>query len=186
MARITPVLFLVIASLNCIVFAQLVFEIQDHFELENAVPENATDFWVWRSEAYNMKTLRLEDTNRTYTIELSLCIDPYVEGNVTAYINDIRYANDGPRDIVYVMISGITIGNFTTSEKWRSGHEWNIFRNSGRVGPSMVFRKGRYTLQIQVETDKWGIEFDRIRMNAENQNPMSDLFCGGRLYRNDI
>jgi len=184
MARNAASFWLIVSCLFGLTCAQLVFEIQDHFEFENAVSENETDFWVWRSEAYNLKTLRLEDTNRTYTIELTLCIDPFVEGNVTAFINDIRYANDGPSDTVYVMVSGITIGNFTTVEEWKSGHDWNIFRNTGRVGPSMVFRKGQYLLQIQVETDKWGIEFDRIRMNAENQNPLTDLFCGGRLYKN--
>lgn len=178
------ILVLVLSLIHSNVLAQFTFEIQQHFELENALTEEQKDFWVWRSEAYNLKTLRLEDTNRTYTIELTLCVDPYAEGNVTAYINDIRYANDGPSDTVYVTVQGIDIGNFTTIEQWRSGHEWNIFKNSGRVGPSMVFRRGQFRMQIQVETDQWGVEFDRIRMNAENQNPMTEIFCGGRLFVN--
>lgn len=180
------VLTLLLVCLQGHTFAQFIFEIQQHYELEDALNENQSDFWVWRSEAYNLKTIRLEDTNRTYTIELTLCIDPYAEGNVTAYVNDIRYSNDGPSDIVYVKVNGIPIGNFTTEEDWHSGHQWNIFKNSGRVGPGMVFRKGQYTMQLEVETDRYGVEFDRIRMNAENQNPLTNIFCGGRLFSDSL
>ena len=167
------------------VSAQFTFEIQQHFEFEDALDETQGEFWVWRSQAYDLKTLRLEDTNRTYTIELKLCVDPYLEGlNVTVYIDDIIYSNDGPSDLVYIQINGVNIGNFTTVEEWHSGYEWNVFRNSNRIGPSVVLSKGNYLLHVEVESDKWGVELDRIEINAENQDPMSKLFCGGKLILN--
>lgn len=170
----------------CYYFAlsQLTFEIQQHFEFENALSEQQDDYWVWRSQAYKLKTLRLEDTNRTHTIELILCIEPYLDDrNVTVYIDDIVYSNDGPSDIIHALINGVDIGNFTTKEKWRNGHEWNVFRNSGRIGPSVVLSRGDYLLHIEVETDKWGVELDRIEINAENQDPLEKLFCGSRLIK---
>lgn len=172
-----------ILYISC-VFSQFTFEIQKHFEFENALTEDQSDYWVWRSQAYRLKTLRLEDSNRTHSIELDLCIEPYLDDqNVTLYVDDIVYSNDGPSDLIYIIINGIEIGNFTTEEEWRSGHEWNVFRNSGRIGPSVVLSRGNYLLQIEVETDKWGVELDRIEINAENQDPMGKLFCGSRLVR---
>ncbi|KAH3747022.1 hypothetical protein DPMN_181443 [Dreissena polymorpha] len=122
--------------------------------------------------------------NRTHTIELMLCIEPYNPNQtVVITVSDIRYSNDGPSDIVYLKINDVEIGNFTTREKWLRGHEWNIFRNSKIIGPSVEVEKGRYVLSIEVETDKWGVELDRIRINAENQDPMKSMFCGAALKK---
>lgn len=168
-----------------LVLAQFTFEIQQHFEFENALSEMQDDYWVWRSQAYKQKTLRLADGNRTHSIELTLCIEPYLsDQTVTIYVDDIVYSNDGPSDVIYIQINGINIGNYTTIEKWRSGHEWNVFRNSRKIGPNIVLSKGEYLLQIEVETDKWGVELDRIEINAENQDPMGKLFCAARLLQN--
>lgn len=160
-------------------------EIQKHFEFEDALTETQQDMWVWRSEASGLKTLRIEDQAGQARIELSICVTPYNRSqnqNVTLYIDDIRYSNDGPSDLVRLRFNNINFANFSTFEKWRSGHEWNVFRNSGNLGPAINLREGRYNLTISVVTDRWGVEFDRIRVNAENQNPGKDLFCGASMY----
>lgn len=165
------------------VYTQFTFEIQQHFEFENSLKESQESFRAWRSEASRQKTLRIVDYNRTYTVELDLCLDPYYdEQNTTIFVNDIVYSNDGPSDTVYVRINKENIGNFTTLERWRNGYKWNVFRNSGRIGPSLTLPKGVHTLEIEVETDKWGVELDRIEINAENQNPLSNMFCNATLY----
>ncbi|KAH3747025.1 hypothetical protein DPMN_181446 [Dreissena polymorpha] len=168
------------------VYAQpAMLEIQNSFEFENALTENQTHLWVWRSEASGLKTLRVTDQVGLSAIELKLCIEPYnATQNVTILIDDIRYSNDGPSDLIVLRFNGITIGNFTTLEKWRSGHEWNVFRNSGNIGPALNLRKGTYTLVLYPLTDQWGVEFDRIRVNAENQNPDPEkkLFCGASFF----
>lgn len=168
------------------VFAQFTFEIQQHFEFENAVDEAQVGFWVWRSEAYGLKTLRLEDYNRTYTVELTLCIEPYIDGqNTTVFVHDVLYSNDGPSDNVYIMIDNNEIGNFTTREKWLSGYKWNVFRNAGRVGQPVVLAPGKHILELEVETDYYGVELDRIIINADNQDPLGRLFCNATLYRKE-
>lgn len=163
---------------------QLINEIQNHLEFEDVLTDSQDDFWVWRSEAYNLKTLRLEDGNRTHTIELTLCIEPALnDRNVTVVVDDVVYSNDGPPDKLYFSANGIKIGDFTTIEKWMHGQEWNVFRNSGRIGPTLIMSKGNYTINIEVETDKWGVELDRIEINAENQDLKTNLFCNARMYR---
>lgn len=158
-------------------------EIQQHYELHRAVPERQDTNWRWRSEASSNKTLRIEDELGASRLELTLCIEPYnATQNVTLFIDDIRYSNDGKSDIVRLMFNGINFANFTTFMKFGSGHEWNVFRNSGNLGPALNLRQGRYTLLITVVTDEYGVEFDRIRINAENQNPEIFMFCGSSFY----
>lgn len=158
-------------------------EIQQHFELFKAVPVSQENNWRWRSEASANKTLRIEDETGSSRLELTLCVEPYnATQNVTLYIDDIRYSNDGLSDVVKLIFNGINFANFTTFQKFRSGHEWNVFRNSGTLGPALNLRQGRYTLLITVVTDEYGVEFDRIRINAENQNPEVYMFCGSTFY----
>ncbi|KAL4239841.1 hypothetical protein ACF0H5_000642 [Mactra antiquata] len=162
--------------------SQAMLEIQKHFEFEDVLGDLQDNMWVWRSEASDLKTLRLEDETGVYTVNLNICVQPYNSTmNITLYIDDIRYSNDGPSDTVIVDFDGINIANFTTIEKWRSGHEWNVFRNSGNVGPALNLLPGQYVLQISVLTDQWGVELDRIRVNLENQDPMENVFCGASL-----
>ncbi|KAH3747020.1 hypothetical protein DPMN_181441 [Dreissena polymorpha] len=182
--RIITPMVVVIVHCSGLTEGQSSIEIQQHFEFENVLSDDQQDFWVWRSEAYNQKTLRLEDINRAHTIELKLCIEPFNPNQkVLLVVSDILYSNDGPSDIVYLKINGLPIGNFTTIEQWRSGYEWNIFRNSKVIGPSILVQKGNYMLAIEVETDKWGVELDRIQINAENHDPTKRMFCGAALKK---
>lgn len=157
-------------------------EIQRHFEFEEILDENQTEYWVWRSEASALKTLRLEDMTGQHKIFFSLCLDPMdPEKNVTVRIANIRYSNDGPEDVGYASLNGQLFSVFYTSEQWGSGHEWNVFRNTGQIGREMALPNGTYELGIKVETDKSGVEFDRIEVNAGNQNALSNIFCGAKL-----
>lgn len=169
-------------GLLAIVAAQIPPEIQKHFEFEDALSEVQQDRWVWRSEASNLKTLRIVDEIGSSEIRFQICVMPYnTSANVTLHIDDIRYSNDGPSDNVTVRFNNIALAGFQTAERWRSGHEWNVFRNSGPLGPSLNLAPGQYYLQVNVRTDRWGIELDRIRVNAENQDPVSQLFCGSQV-----
>lgn len=157
-------------------------EIQRGEEFEHVLTEDQDGFWVWRSEASSLKTLRLVDFNQTFRVEFDICIEP-IEGVeiVTLYLDDIRYANDGPNDTIFVTFEGNYWDEYSTYEKWAHGHEWNIFRNTGRVNETKYLTKGVYVIGVSVETDKWGIELDRIRLIAEYQELHSSIFCGGRL-----
>ncbi|KAH3872710.1 hypothetical protein DPMN_035931 [Dreissena polymorpha] len=179
--RIITPLVVVVVLCSGLAEGQSSIETQQHFELENVLSDDQQDYWVWRSEAYNQKTLRLD---RAHTIELRLCIEPFNPNQkVLIVVSDILYSNDGPSDIVYLKINGQAIGNFTTIEQWGSGYEWNIFRNSKVIGPSMSVEKGNFMLAIEVETDKWGVELDRIQINAENHDPTKRMFCGAALKK---
>lgn len=159
-------------------------EIQRHFEFEDVLNENQKSYWVWRSEASELKTLRLEDMVGQHKVFFRLCLEPAdVTKNVTLRIANIRYSNDGPPDTCYASLNGQIFSVFYTYEKWRSGHEWNVFRNTGQIGRAMRLSRGEYELAIRVNTDKWGVEFDRITVNAENQNMTSNIFCGSGLTR---
>ena len=157
-------------------------EIQRHFDFEHVLQEDQDAFWVWRSEASDLKTLRLVDFNAEYRVEVLVCIEP-IEGDehVILTLDDIRYANDGPSDTIYVTLDGEAWAEYRTFEKWAYGHEWNIFRNTGRIGNSAVLSRGLHVIEVSVRTDKYGLELDRIRLNAEYQRLNSTLFCGGSL-----
>ena len=158
-------------------------EIQRHYEFEDILDENQNSYWVWRSEASELKTLRLEDMDGDHKIFFRLCVQPVNPNkNVTLKIANIRYSNDGPSDTCYVTVNGQFVSVFKTFEKWRSGHEWNVFRHTGQLGQSLSLPLGNHELAIKAKTDKWGVEFDRIIINAENQNFTSPIFCGGGLY----
>lgn len=168
--------------INIVCISSIFVEIQRHFEFEDILPVEQDSFWVWRSEASNLKTLRLEDPHRVYLIEVKICINP-IDANhdVKIDLDDIRYSNDGPTDSVLVTFNGEPWTDFITYEKWASGYDWNIFRNTGRIGESKYLPKGEYVIGLSVVTDEWGMEFDKIRLNAEYQNTETELFCGGRL-----
>ena len=156
--------------------------IQRHFEFENVLTEDQKSFWVWRSEASKLKTLRLEDMIGEYKVFFRICLDPIdPDKNVTLQIANIRYSNDGPSDTCYISLNDQIFSVFYTFERWRSGHEWNVFRNTGPVSRPMELPPGEYELGLSVNTDKWGVEFDRISINTENQNMTSDVFCGSGL-----
>ena len=159
-----------------------VVEVQRSFEFEDALSDSQQTMWQWRSEASGKKTLRLEDYSESYHIDFTVCIVPNdPTKNVSLAIDDIRYSNDGPPDNIYVRINGIVHDYFQTHEKWRSGHEWNVFRNSGRLGDRISLPEGQYTITVSAVTDLYGVELDRIRLNADNQNPSSDLFCAASV-----
>lgn len=174
---------LIIAVSICVLksFAQV--RIQKVFEFEDALTADQNEMWIWRSQASNLKNLRLVDVKGLSGVELTLCVEPLDnERNVTIYIEDIRYSNDGPSDAVKLRFEGVNIASFRTFEKWRSGHEWNVFRNSGGIGPLLLLSKGEYTLGIIVKTDRWGVELDRIKINAVHQHPKQDIICGASVY----
>lgn len=157
-------------------------ELQRSYQFENVLSREQDENWVWRSEASSLKTLRLVDFDRRYRIDLKICIDPIDgEETVSMYVDDIRYANDGPDDFIFVSFEGKDWNVFPTHEKWAHGHEWNIFRNTGRIKEAKYLTKGEYVISVSVITDKWGLELDKIRLIAEYQKLDSPLFCGGRL-----
>ncbi|KAL4239203.1 hypothetical protein ACF0H5_000020 [Mactra antiquata] len=175
---------LVILLNVCQMFAYV--EIQRSFEFENALSEEQSRFWVWRSEASRLKSLRLVDNYRRYLIELKICVEP-AEGQQEARImfDDIRYANDGPNDYIFLTFEDELWFSYATYEKWAHGHEWNIYRNTGRRGDVKTLPRGEYKIGVSVITDKWGLELDKIRLIGEYQVLDSTIFCGGRFIDTD-
>ena len=166
-------------------------EIQRHLEFEDVLSEGqlrkqkdtpGLEYWVWRSEANDAKVLRIEDMTREYSVNIRLCISPEPPfQNVTIRVENIRYSNDGPSDTLYLLLDGKELGIFLTFEKWGSGHEWNVFHETGPIGDVRVLNEGVHTLSLQAVTDRWGVEYDRIAINAENQNPQVRLICDSEL-----
>ena len=166
--------------------------IQRHMEFVNVLSDTqlqrqrnnpGLEYWIWRSEATELKVLRVEDPARRTSVNFRLCIEPNpTSNNVTIKVENIRYSNDGPSDTVYLTLAGTPLGQFNTFEKWGAGHEWNVFHNSGVIQNSTrVLRRGQYTLSVQAETDQWGIEYDRLTIDAENQNELVELICDSEL-----
>lgn len=176
--------------LHCVHVCAVYVEIQRHFEFEDVLKQVQYPYWVWRSEASTLQTLRLEDVGdgtRRYLIEVKMCIEPVVgEETVQVTMDDIQYANDGPSDVIVVTLDGELWATYSTYEKWAHGHEWNIFRNTGKADEPKRLRKGEHIIGITVKTDRWGLELDKIRIIAEHQSVDTKLFCGGRLIDNSL
>lgn len=169
--------------LLCVLKALAEGDVLRQFEFEDVVQENQTDFWVWRSEASNLKTLRLVDKKGKSSVRFSFCVQPDdTKKPVSVFVEDLRYCNDGPQDRVKLRFESFNIANFKTFEKWRSGHEWNVFRNTGRIGPLIRLRQGEFSLHVLVQTDKWGVELDMIKIRAINQRPDVDIVCNATLH----
>lgn len=153
------------------------------YEFEDALTEDQGEMRVWRSEASSGRTLRLVDQHGLSAVVLTLCVEPHdLSKNVSLFIDDIRYCNDGPSDSVKLRLDGVNIARFSTFEKWRSGHQWNVFNNSGLIGPLIKLSRGEFTLVIVVQTDKWGIELDRITLVTDNQLPTKNIICHASVY----
>lgn len=173
---------LTVLAVVCIssVFSQL--QIQKTFEFEDALPP-LSGAWQWREGASNGKTLRIMDERGLSEVRLTLCVAPFRgPENVTVSIDNIRYSNDGPADTVFLKINNLNFLNFTTNERWHSGHEWNVFKETGHLGPGLNLGPGQYILSVLPKTDLWGIELDYIRFNIDNQNPTTDFVCDSQVY----
>lgn len=152
--------------------------VQEIFEFEDALSAEQQDHWVWRSNASKLKTLRVTSLEGRVTAKLLLCIRPRGNhNNVTFYIDDIQYGNDGPSDKIKLKFEGIEIANITSLEKWHSGFEWNVLKNTGQVGPLINLLEGEYTLEVMVQTDAWGMELDYIRITTEHQLRSQPIIC---------
>ena len=168
-------------------------DIQRHLELEDVLSEpqllqqrntRGLEYWIWRSEANNLKVLRIVDPGqgRRYSVNIRLCLSPTPPfRNVTVQVENIRYSNDGPSDTLYVQIGNSYNGTYRTFESWGGGHEWNVFHNTGPIGRPTSLPEGEYTLSLQAKTDRWGVEYDRIAINADGQNDLVQLICDSEL-----
>ncbi|KAL4239842.1 hypothetical protein ACF0H5_000643 [Mactra antiquata] len=153
------------------------------FEFEDVITPNNSQFWVWRSGASNVRTLRLVDEKGIARISLQLCIQSLIQSRpVNMNITNITYTNDGPKDYVMMNLNGVSIANWTTYERCGSGFEWNVPKYSGQLVDSLPLVSGIYNLTISVNTDEYGMEFDKIDVTLDNQRPDTELFCGASLY----
>ena len=174
----TAIVLMLVAAVA--VYGQV--HIQKMFEFEDALPE-LSGAWQWRSGASNGKTLRIVDTKGLSEVRMTLCVQPYRgPENVTVSIDNIRYSNDGPVDTIFLKINNLHFINFTTAEKWRSGLEWNVFKETGPLGPGLNLGAGQYVLSVLPKTDAYGIELDYIRFNINNQNPTTNFVCDSQVY----
>lgn len=172
----------------CMSMGKELISLQRHYEFEDILSDEqlkrTPSLWRFRGQASGNRTLYLidENENSKYLIQFSLCIFPVdTTGNVKFGLDDILYSNDGPSDAVTVTIDRKPLGKFSTEVYPWKGHEWNVFMNSKPIGEKIELKHGIHTLGITVKTDKWGVEFDKIRVTAENQNPDVNLICGGIL-----
>ena len=169
-------------------------EQQHHLELDKVVsrPQSvgqAKAEWRWRSQATNLKTLYIVDPgqDRHFTINIRLCISPASPSkSVDVQVTNIRYSNDGSSDMLYVQIDGRQVGTRLTYAKSSWGHGWNVFRDTMKIGDPFSLSKGEHILSLQAKTDRWGVEFDRIVINSENQNEHLDLICGWELSKSTM
>ncbi|KAL4239840.1 hypothetical protein ACF0H5_000641 [Mactra antiquata] len=169
------VLLMILMSCTCMV--------QEIFEFEDALGDDQQSSWVWRSEASGLKTFRITSMEGRTAVSLFLCVRPRGNlKNVTFYIDNIRYGNDGPSDQIQLIFEEVELATIHSYEKWHNGHEWNVLKNTGQKGPLINLLEGDYKLDVFVKTDQWGMELDFIQINSEHQLRSQPIICDAIAY----
>lgn len=87
-----------------------------------------------------------------------------------SYELDVQYSNDGPTDLVSVMIDGQEPVSFETKKTGSFGNGWNKFVTATcMVGP---LSRGKCEIVLMVEkADEKGVEIDRMQLRMVGDNP---------------
>ncbi|XP_053381026.1 uncharacterized protein LOC123551587 [Mercenaria mercenaria] len=92
-------------------------------------------------------------------------------------LNEIRYSNDGPSDLISITLDKLVLDEFTTVSKSNWGKEWDVFRSHhSRV--STVTEGGRHILKVTVlRSDQYGVEIDFIKFSVNDSHTLDSLRC---------
>ena len=83
----------------------------------------------------------------------------------TVQVNTVRYANDGPSDVIQVLLDETTMGRFSTREKSNYGRAWNEFLNTSSIGNTIEIHPGSHEMTLSVHsTDRYGVELDKTTL----------------------
>ncbi|XP_046542609.1 uncharacterized protein LOC124252645 [Haliotis rubra] len=90
-------------------------------------------------------------------------------------VKDVVFSNDGQSDNVGVGLDNVAIGSFRTHRHDTGGRSWNKFYHSGELG-SIGVGAGINRLSIYAnETDRWGLEIDRVVIEIADDHLNSDI-----------
>lgn len=93
-------------------------------------------------------------------------------------IHDVAYTNDGGSDTIEAYIDSIKIGSFDTIGASNYGLNWNVIRNTGRIGNNTKISSGAHELQFKaVNTDEYGVELDKSILNLTCPAEISSPKC---------
>ena len=129
-------------------------------ELGSGYPSGA---YRHRSAASSDATVALNQGQST-TLHFS------VFSTCTVSVTNVAYTNDGGSDTISVSVDGTNIGSFQTVAESNAGHNWNVVRNSGNLGNSVIVASGTHTVRVTATTtDQYGVEIDRVSLLFDSE-----------------
>ena len=156
MTRHQPVIVLFL--LSCIWLTQSRFRSLYKFEADNGICTGGCELRE-RSKASNGLATLMHVGDQLF-------IQFKTEANCSVSVKNVRYSTDGPeQDTINIILANVYLGSFNTTSQKGDGQLWNVFKDSGHVGPTIPLLSGFYELILTVSIDNLGVEVDEITLN---------------------
>lgn len=105
-----------------------------------------------------------------------LRVDFCLRKNTTVTLSNIRFSNDGDKDVVDVDMDGEDLGSFASHSNSNFGHNWNKFDYSGQIGEPRILWPGRHVVTLTFRsTDSYGIEIDSVILLVDDESLKDDF-----------
>ncbi|KAL4239996.1 hypothetical protein ACF0H5_000791 [Mactra antiquata] len=145
------------------------------FETENFVSATKR---VPRSSASGNFSVHLQNND---IVRVEFCLKK--KSMVSVF--DVAYSNDGAADTIQVIIDGQLVGSFQSDILQGRGKGWNLFKSSRELKRKLHLHSGRHIINLKVNTDRWGVELDKIVLNIDDDMlSYEDIICN--MYCSDI
>ena len=156
MMRHQPIIVLFL--LSCVLLTQSRFRRLYDFEADNGICTGGCELRERSGASNGLATLMHEGDQ--------LFIQFKTEANCSVTVENISYSTDGPeQDTINITLANVYLGSFNTSSQKGDGQLWNVFKDSGHVGPTIPLLSGFYELILTVSIDNFGVEVDKITLN---------------------
>ena len=156
MMRHQPVIVLIL--LSCVWQTQGRFKILYNFEADNGICTGGCELRERSGASNGLATLMHEGDK--------LFIQFKTEANCSVSVENIRYSTDGPeQDTINITLANVYLGSFNTTSQKGDGQLWNVFKDSGHVGPTVPLPSGFYNLILTPGIENLGVEVDKITLN---------------------
>ena len=144
--------------LLCVWLAQSRFRILYSFEADDGICTGGCELRERSGASNGLATLMHEGDK--------LFIQFKIEANCSVSVENVRYSTDGPeQDTINITLANVYLGSFNTTSQKGDGQQWNIFKDSGHVGPTIPLPSEFYELILTVTVDNLGVEVDKITLN---------------------
>ncbi|XP_067671920.1 uncharacterized protein [Haliotis asinina] len=106
-----------------------------------------------------------------------LRVDFCLRKNTSVTLANIRFSNDGDKDIVDVAMDGEYLGSFSSYSNSNFGFNWNKYHYSGHIGKQRTLWPGRHVVTLSFRsTDTYGIEIDSLILIVDDDSLKDDFF----------